>query len=42
MVIDFDEFAAPSDFDRDETGAPDVRNPKSSELVRRPSGWLAK
>lgn len=42
MVIDFDDFAAPSDFDRDETGAPEVRNPKSSESVRRHPEWCSK
>ena len=41
MTFDFDAFAAPSDFDRDDSGAPEVRNPKSSELVRRHPDWCS-
>jgi hypothetical protein len=41
MAIDFDEFAAPSDFDRDPTGAPEVRNPNSKEFVRRHADWCS-
>jgi hypothetical protein len=41
MTFDFDEFAAPPNFDRDDTGAPEVRNPKSNEFVRRHPDWCS-
>ena len=35
------DFAAPADFDRDDPDAPEVRNPKSSELVKRHPDWCS-
>jgi hypothetical protein len=40
-MFDFDEFVAPADFDRADVGAPEVRNPRSSELVKRHPEWIS-